>query len=181
MAYTNPPTRSTGNNITAAIWNSDLANNFKWFAHEATGGAPACRAFNSTNFSVADNTLTAITLNSERYDIGGCHSTVSNTSRLTVPSGGGGIYSIGGSATFDANATGVRLLLIRLNGTTDIGANGVSSASAGGSQQINVSSDFRLAAGDHVELVAFQSSGGNLDVLQAGAYSPEFWFRWVGV
>lgn len=181
MAWTNPTTRSTGNTISAAIWNADVVDNLDWLAHESSGGAPMARVYNSTAFSVANTTFTAITFNSERYDIGACHSTSSNTSRLTVPSGGGGVYIIGGCASFAANATGIRQLSIRVNGTTDIWAVSDTSVTASGAANLALTTDYRLAAGDYVELVAYQSSGGNLNVSNAGSYSPEFFFRWVGV
>jgi hypothetical protein len=180
LAWTNPTTRSTGNTISAAIWNADVVDNLDWLAHESTGGAPTCGVFNNANFSVANNTLTAITFNSERWDIGACHSTSSNTSRLTVPSGGGGIYMIGGNVQYASSATGVRSTSIRLNGTTTIAAMSDNSLTAT-TLAHTICTMRRLAAADYVELTVFQTSGGNLNVEFATAYSPEFWFKWVGV
>lgn len=180
MAYTTPTTRSTGNVLSAANVNTDYVDNLKWLAHESSGGAPMARVYNSTNFSVATATLTAVTFDSERYDIGSCHSTSSNTSRLTVPSGAGGVYAIGGCVQFAANATGTRSLSIRLNGTTTIGVNSVVSLSAN-AFAIPVLCEYRLSAADYVELCIYQTSGGNLNAEAASNYSPEFWFRWVGI
>lgn len=180
MAYTTPTTRSTGNVLSAANVNTDYVDNIKWLAHESSGGAPTARVYNSTNFSVATATLTAITFNTERFDVGSCHSTSSNTSRLTVPSGGGGIYEIGGCVQYAANATGTRSTSIRINGTTTVAAESVVSLTANAFAH-TVKCLYRLAAADYVELCIYQTSGGNLNIEAATNYSPEFWFRWVGI
>lgn len=39
----------------------------------------------------------------------------------------------------------------------------------------NPGTDYRLTAGDYVEVIVFQSSGGALNVEAATNYSPEFW------
>jgi hypothetical protein len=180
LAWTNPTTRSTGNTITASIWNADVVDNLDWLAHESSGGAPTACAYNSANFSVANNTLTAVTLNSERWDIGACHSTVTNTSRLTVPAGGGGLYEIGACLQYAANATGIRSTSLRLNGTTTIWAVSDNNLSANAITH-TLHRIYRLAASDYVEVCAYQTSGGNLNVEAASNYSPELYFRWCGV
>ena len=57
-----------------------------------------CSAWNSATQSVPASTFTVLTFDSEDYDVGGLHSTVTNTSRLTVPSGGDGLYLITASS-----------------------------------------------------------------------------------
>lgn len=138
---------------------------------------PRCRVYNSANISLTTATTTALTFNSERYDVGGCHSTSSNTSRLTVPTGEAGVYTIGGAVEFASNTTGERILAIRLNGTTDLARQRVDSA--GGQVALTVFTDYALVAADYVELTAYQSSGGALNVLATGNFSPESWMRWV--
>lgn len=180
MAYTTPTTRGAVV-ISTSNWNTDIVDNVKWLAGESSGGSPRCRVYNSAAFSVANNTLTAVTFDTENYDYGGCHSTSSNTSRLTVPSGGGGLYHIGGCAVFAANATGIREVRILLNGTTILARSGSTSLSASGDHPLAIETDYRLAAADYVELVVYQTSGGNLNVQQSGMASPSFYFRWVGI
>lgn len=117
---------------------------------------------NSGAVSVADSTWTALALNVEQWDIGGMHSTVTNTSRVTVPTGQGGHYSFVGQAGFAANATGMRKLAIARNGTR------IWSVSLPGTATdvlvMNIKFEFPLSAGDYVELHAYQSSGGALNV-----------------
>jgi hypothetical protein len=174
VAYTAPSTRASGYVVTATNWNSDVVDNALWLGRDM----PHARVYNSANISVANSTNTALTFNSERYDTGATHSTSSNTSRLTVPSGGGGVYHIGGCAVFASNATGVRALWIQVNGATRIAQVAVPASSAT-DQGMHVSCDYLLAAGDYVELACIQTSGGALNVTASANYSPEFWFRWV--
>jgi hypothetical protein len=179
MAYTTPTTRSTGNTITAAIWNADMVDNVKWVAGDS-GGKPSCRVYNSANYAIANATQQAISFDSETRDNGGMHSTVSLQTRIVVPSGAAGFYLIGGHATFASNATGVRQLQIRVNGTTQIATSEVNSLSAN-ALSLTVVTVYPLAVSDYVELMAYQTSGGNLDVQANNRYSPDFWAVWTGI
>lgn len=132
-----------------------------------------CRAYHNVNQSVANNTYTALALNSERWDSDAFHSTASNTSRLTVPTGLGGKYLIFGHAQFESNNAGLRELVVRLNGGTFLAVwDAVPNASFGHS--MSIATVYDLAAADYAELWAYQNSGGALNVNTAGNYSAEF-------
>jgi hypothetical protein len=139
---------------------------------------PRARVYNSANISIANNTATSLTFDSERYDVGGCHSTVTNTGRLTVPAGEGGVYTIFCTARFAANSAGVREIAILVNGASFIARVRVAPASASDPTWFAYSTDYALAAGDYVTLSAFQTSGGALNVEASVSDSPEFGFRW---
>jgi hypothetical protein len=137
---------------------------------------PQARVYNSAAITCTTGVVKTLTFDTERYDTNSIHSTTVNTSRLTCVTAG--LYSIGGNAEFANNAVGTRNLAVLLNGVTTIvsearGANGADLT------RVNVHGDYRLVAGDYVELIAFQTSGGNLNVTAAGNYSPEFWMHWV--
>lgn len=132
---------------------------------------PRAVAYNSAVQSINDSTLTVLTFNSEDVDVGAMHSTSANTSRLTVPTAGGGFYLIVGAAGFANNATGTRALEIFKNGTTALQYGQVANAGAGSLVVINVVWAGVLAATDYVELRAQQSSGGALDI---GSSTREF-------
>jgi hypothetical protein len=142
---------------------------------------PQARVYNNANISIADATTTALTFNTERYDTGvpsEQHSTSTNTGRLTCVRPG--LYQIGCAVAFDANATGHRFVSIRLNGSTIIAQDGrmaVTTASIGTS--FAPSTEYRLASGDYAEVTVLQNSGGALNVLALGNYSPEFYWHWV--
>lgn len=135
---------------------------------------PQVRAYNSAAIAIPNTTVTAVTLNSERWDDAAnpMHSTSANTSRLTcfIP----GLYVIDGHNQWAAAAGGVqRYSALRLNGATVI-AEQVKANSATLLMQTSVSTQYRLAATDYVELVVYQDSGGNLNV-----QSPELAMHWV--
>jgi hypothetical protein len=136
------------------------------------------RAYNSAAISVPNATITAITLDSERDDTDSIHSTSSNTSRLTCNTAGK--YDIKGQIEYPANATGVRGIGIRLNGTTIINLAKVPAVSSTETISLPVATDYNLAVGDYVELVAYQTSGGALNANATANYSPEFSMIWSG-
>jgi hypothetical protein len=184
MAYSDLNTIHTPATGTSppATWGAANRNNDAWLAGDSASGngKPMCRIYNSGNLSIATATNTSLTFDSERYDVGGCHSTSTNTSRLTVPTGGAGVYHIGGCAVFAATATGIRALWVLLNSSTRI-VQKLDAATSGGDQAMAVSCDYKLAAGDYVELQVIQSSGGLLNINSSASYSPELWWHWVGL
>jgi len=128
------------------------------------------RAYNSANISIPNATTTALTFNSESYDYDTIHSTSSNTGRLTAKKSG--VYQITGGGAFAANATGGRQFAIRVNGSTYIGATFVPTVGGSYTTNLDVSAMYKLNLNDYVELVAFQTSGGSLNVVYAADYSP---------
>jgi hypothetical protein len=145
-----------------------------------TGGKPSCRVYNSANLAIVTATLTVLTFDSERWDSGGLHSTSVNTGRITIPSGAAGKYIIGGAVNWASNATGIRTLQIRQNGTVTIAVNDVVALSAN-TLSMNVETIYPMVATDYLELIAYQTSGGNLNVQTLAQYSPEFWAMWVAL
>lgn len=134
------------------------------------------RVYNNANLPITNATLTALTFNTERYDTHAFHSTSVNTSRLTVPAAGR--YFAGGNVIFASNATGIRQVYIRLNGTTYIAQIGVDAVSTDATV-LDIETVWLCAAGDYVELVVYQSSGGSLNVEVHSARSPEFYIERV--
>lgn len=138
---------------------------------------PHVLAHHDANQSVNNDTSTTLAFNSERFDVGGCHSTVTNNSRLTVPSGEGGRYLIGANIEFAADADGYRQVLFVLNGTTTIGGH----RGPGGATVTTIVSTvvplYTLAAGDYVEVVVRHTAGAAINVITSD-YSPHFWLEW---
>lgn len=132
-----------------------------------SGGAASfigARAYNSTTQNISNgsgDTHTAATLNSEEYDTDGFHSTSSNTSRMTIPSGKAGKYRVRGHAFFEANATGIRSVCIAKNGTKLRGS-ATRTLVPGATGGISAWGEWvgDLAVGDYVELMVYQTSGG---------------------
>lgn len=141
------------------------------------GNAPSCRVYNSAALPVATGTFTQLTFNTDRHkNDSGLHSTSSNQGRLVCVTAG--CYVIDGGIEWAAvNTTGVRQVGIRLNGTTWLKIEQIPALNT--VQQMSVTTQYKLAATDWVELVALQSSGGSLNVNASGNYSPEFGMTWV--
>lgn len=117
-----------------------------------------CSAFNSTTQSVVSGAFVVLTLDSETYDVGGFHDLVTNTSRLTVPAGGAGVYLVLGKARIAATATTNPAIAVSQNGTI-IAINALTpSANASDCETLAV---VLAAAGDYFELLGFHNSGVN--------------------
>jgi hypothetical protein len=142
---------------------------------------PQARVYHNANQAIANNAMTALAFNSERWDLGtpnlDMHDMAANNSRLTcrVP----GLYLITGCAEYPANANGVRGLEVFLNGATSIAWEDVHADDGVSGTDLTITTTYRLAVGDYVELRAYQTSGGNLNVNAVANYSPEFQMVWL--
>ena len=130
---------------------------------------PSCRANRTTTQSIADITWTAVSFTAaDSWDTDSFHSTVSNQSRLTVPSGLGGKYLIVASVPWANHTNGWRDLSIRANGSTGLTTARVGTGVANPYPISTITTIEQLAAGTYVEVIVWQNSGAALDVL-AGA------------
>jgi hypothetical protein len=129
------------------------------------------RVYHNAAQAITTATITYLNFNSERYDVGNLHDTVTNNSRLTAPVSGK--YVITTSIFYASNATGVRYLAIEHNGTLTI-AFDTRGAVSGDITGITISTIYNLSAGDYVRVWVYQNSGGNLNVSSTGNSSPEF-------
>ncbi len=138
---------------------------------------PCARVYHSAAQSIADSTWVALAFNSERFDNDAIHDTVTNNSRLTCKTAGK--YQISGAIQFDSNGTGNRGIKIRLDGSTDIALHQQGNTGAD-YDALAISTLYELAVNEYVELMVLQKSGGNLDVVAGGGFSPEFMMVKVG-
>jgi hypothetical protein len=124
---------------------------------------PACSAFRSTNQSISNNTLTAVSFANELYDTDTMHSNTVNPTRVTFTTAG--TYVVTFVAVWNKNAVGNRVAEIRKNGT-DVLA--YESKLHGGADlfvghSLVVQDEF--VATDYVEGLVLQTSGGALLLL----------------
>lgn len=126
----------------------------------------ACHLTRSVGQTTTSGVATAVLFDLESFDAGGLHSTSVNTSRITVPAGGGGLWLVNYTLTFASNGVGARAVYMARNGNTSH-RHGLSSASMAGAGDFSGSGTtlLRLASTDFVELVGLQSSGAGLNVL----------------
>lgn len=121
------------------------------------------RATKDATQSVNDATTTAITWNTEVYDDGGLHDTVTNNTRLTAVTAG--VYVI--ACTIEWPGINAHIATsIRLNGTTMLQrasmVGNTSTANYG-----HVSGTYKLAQNDYVECMGRQNQGGAQNVAVA--------------
>ena len=109
------------------------------------------------SISVSNNTDTVVTWDTEAYDTDSFHSTVTNTSRMTIPTGKGGKYIVTSKFRWDTNTTGNRSVTFYVNGT---GVDGTNIAGNYASPFQVYTAVLNVSAGDYVEVYAFQDSGG---------------------
>lgn len=131
----------------------------------------AARVYNSGNQSISNNTTTALTFDSERWDTDGIHSTSSNTSRLTCTRAGK--HLIVGHVRWALNTTGMREIGIRLNGATFLAVLDAT-PNASFDHVMVVTTIWDMAVGDYVELTTYQNSGGALNAVASPNYANEF-------
>lgn len=160
MAYaalTTIQTYNSGDILTAAAL-QQANSNFEFLIDP-----PACSVYNSTNQTTTTATVPALAADSEHFDNDSMHSTSSSNSRITVQTPGR--YLFIGRVAYVANSTGWRFIEFLVNGTgLHRLTNSRPEPTGTLSTNLSGSATLVLAAGDYVELRAYQSSGGNLDV-----------------
>lgn len=121
---------------------------------------PRAVVYNSATQTVAASTTTTLTFDSEDVDVGNMHSTVTNTSRITVPTGAGGFYCAYGSVRIAAFTGTLQAINIALNGTNVRNLSGTPQSTNATDMQVTWCGV--LAATDFLELQGFQNSAGNV-------------------
>lgn len=120
--------------------------------------------------SIANITETALAFDTETFDTLGTHDNATNNTRLTAPTDG--LYLITFYCVFDPNTTGIRRLTMRLGGSTTLHREIKGSAGGSGATRSNFTVCEYLTAGQYVEAVVYQSSGGNLNASARLAMTP---------
>ncbi len=127
-----------------------------------------CAVYRATSTNVSNTTFTAVPFVSESYDTDSYHDNSSNTSRLTIPATGK--YRITYALNFNGNSTGQRYVWLAKNGNSGTGAGkdryafDLQNGLAVGNGHCG-SVDLSLTAGDYIELMVYQDSGGTRAVL----------------
>lgn len=143
---------------------------------------PQLRAYHNANQAITSGVVTALAFNSERWDSGtpssNMHDTAVNNSRGTCQVAG--LYLIQSAISWQSNATGERFMNFVLNGTTEIARDRRPVSATATTSEVTLSTVYRLALADYVEVTVEQTSGGSLNVNSLGNYSPEFTMTWLG-
>ena len=132
----------------------------------------------SGGFSISNNTYTIVNWDSEVFDTDAFHSTSSNTSRVTIPTGKSGKYQVTVNMPWDWNASGYRRFAIKLNGSSNarfcINSAQPNSTTAEAKQSWTGVMD--VTAGQYYELELYQTSGTAL-----GTFAGIAWGEWTWI
>jgi hypothetical protein len=135
-------------------------------------------AYKSAGQSIDANTWTAVTFNTEDFDTDSYHSTSTNTSRFTVPSGKAGKFAFTGSISWGASNQGTfRLVAVYKNGSVFNQVVQFAGTNDGTIQPFAYVYD--LAVGDYLEVFVRQNTGGALDV-QGGTQQSRVAMSFLG-
>ena len=129
---------------------------------------PRVSVYQTTDLTIANTTITSFTFNSEFYDTHSLHSTSTNTSRITVPTGWAGVWLFTASVEIAALGAFDTICYLRKNSS----ATGILARQTGANETyhtLSLSAMASLAVGDFVEVQLWQNSGGN-----ATAYGTNF-------
>lgn len=116
--------------------------------------------------SAASGAVFFMVFDTEVYDTDGFADLATNNTRLTVPTGLGGVYLIVGAFRYGGDTLGIRYFRLFLNGSFEFQVI-QNPASNGGAFNGGYSYVASLAAGDYIELGGLQNSGSSLVVNDA--------------
>lgn len=138
---------------------------------------PRAMVYSTAALALAADVFTAVSFESEGYDVGGLHSTASNPTRLTVPTGSSGLYLCGALVRLSTGAPSVQVSGRFLkNSTTEVGTAAAAPLSSQTGIALGWQQPVPLDAGDYVEVQLFPI--GSTASLAAGTVrrnSHEFW------
>lgn len=159
---------TVGQRLTAALWNEDVVAAIDFLL-----SPPNAQAYASAATVLTTATYGVVAFASEEADNDVMHDNATNNSRVVAKTAG--TYLVAASCQIANSATGIRRFQLRKNaagasgsGTAVLGPISDSNPTAGTSVGLVGSRLITLAANDYLEMFAYQSSGGNLNV-NAGA------------
>lgn len=154
--WTTPRTWVTDQLMSSSSFNTDIRDNQNFLYQP-----PACRV-SKTNITIPTGTLTTISFDAEAFDTDSMHSTVTNTSRITINTAAK--YLIHATGTWAAGGTGYRMIMLRKNGTDIDPSSRMTTQATGAGDNASCSLVWAdaYAVGDYLELRAYHTQGADL-------------------
>jgi hypothetical protein len=160
-----PARLAVGTNGQVLTADSTAATGIKWAAAAGASSFSGASVGSSTDQTISSATYTALTWNTETFDVGGYHDNATNNSRITIPSGKAGYYGIYAWCQVDANTSGARTIVIYKNGSA---AQSLAIPASATYPTMQISGVLNLAVSDYIEIFVYQPSGSNQTFYKAG-------------
>lgn len=151
--------------VTAVDWAQTVVDGVNYMQGTPITGAdqrPYAVLVQTVLQSIPNSATTAILFDTEALDTANGHSSSTNTSRWTCPTGKHGWYQVSACAAFASNSTGDRAAWLQVNGTTRYNGD-LRTAASGHQTSVCLSDLIYLNDGDYLELIVDQYSGGSLN------------------
>lgn len=168
-AASTPAELAVGNNGETLVADSSTSTGLKWAKSPNFVGCSLYQTAGAT--SITNNTYVALAYDAERFDTDGFHSNTTNNSRITIPAGLGGYYSIRTNTRFDLSAVGTRQGAIYLNGSI-LADNPEYAPSAASYVEGIATVILYLNAGDYIQHYVRQSTAGSLNIFARNEELP---------
>lgn len=174
-----PGRLAVGANGTVLRANNATATGLEWATISSTPSFSGCSVSKSAAQTLASNTATIITFDTELFDVDGYHSNSVNNSRMTIPNGRAGYFFLYAKFRLDAGgSTGGHVLRILKNGTaiSEFFSMSPASIAVTGGQ---ISQVVNGAVGDYFEIDVRQLTTGNQD-MPGGPTNAQFMISYLG-
>jgi hypothetical protein len=130
----------------------------------------------SADITLTNQTSVTITFDSESYDTDSYHSTSTNTSRMTVPSGKSGKYLSIANFTISTQTARVEAIM-KLNGTTDIRQWTIFTSAP---KTLVCATVLNLTAGDYLEIRLYNDSTSSANLKSDGGNQTQWSLTYLG-
>jgi hypothetical protein len=152
----------------------------EWAAPSTTPTFVGCVIKPNVGQTIANNTATAILCQTEDIDTNGFHSTVTNTARITIPTGYDGKYIFTVRGAFQSSANGSRGIYVYKNGAA-VAASFIKTGQTGTLPLPTLTHLCTAAVSDYFEMYMSHDSGGNLATEPGGGDIFQFSATYLGV
>jgi hypothetical protein len=134
----------------------------KWATPASGSTFVGASAYMNTTVAIPNATNTFVAFADESFDTNSIHSTVTNNTRMTIPTGYAGKWLINGSILWQTGSSTQRSIGLYKNG----GYYGIwdMTPASSGTQTQTMSVVLSLAVNDYIEMMVYQGSGGNLNL-----------------